>query len=335
MTTTEEEGPLTKVEGQGIPLSELKNWQDNSNSFPDFDDSLDDDPLQTEFRFPFNEEINRKISLWDGDITKLSVDAITCSTNESLTDKQNLSSAIFEAAGPDLAVECKKIGGCKTGEAVSSLAYDLPCKKVIHTVGPRFSVKYRLAAENALNSCYRTCLQTLHEDKLRTIAFLPIHSELRSYPAEEGCHIALRTIRRYMDAHGEDIDMVVIAFNGPVEEELYSNAARLYFPRNCAQARIAEKHLPQDTGNSEGRTVVEERAVRIGMPEQLRTNESSISVVSKVDIKRARAFTSMQPEKVLANEEEKQKERAVELEDDQLEAAIRSQRIEYQCCLQS
>ncbi|XP_051206257.1 uncharacterized protein [Lolium perenne] len=123
-------------------------------------------------RFPVDHEINSRIYLWRGHPWNLEVDAVVNSTNESL-DEGHSSPGLHAAAGSGLTEECATLGGCRTGMAKMTTAYDLPARKVIHTVGPKYAVKYHTAAENALSHCYRSCLELLIENGLERL--LPLY----------------------------------------------------------------------------------------------------------------------------------------------------------------
>ncbi|KAL4573774.1 hypothetical protein LXL04_020591 [Taraxacum kok-saghyz] len=99
-------------------------------------------------------------------INENEVDAVVNSTNENL-DETQCSPGLHATAGPGLAEECATLGGCRTGMAKVTNAYDLPARRVIHTVGPKYAVKYHTAAENALSHCYRSCLELLIENGLQ------------------------------------------------------------------------------------------------------------------------------------------------------------------------
>ncbi|KAL0336470.1 UNVERIFIED_CONTAM: Ganglioside-induced differentiation-associated protein 2 [Sesamum radiatum] len=88
-------------------------------------------------------------------------------------DEAHSSPGLHAAAGPGFAEECATLGGCRTGMAKVTHAYDLPARRVIHTVGPKYAVKYHTAAENALSHCYRSCLELLVENGLRRL--LPLY----------------------------------------------------------------------------------------------------------------------------------------------------------------
>ncbi|XP_019165642.1 PREDICTED: ganglioside-induced differentiation-associated protein 2-like isoform X3 [Ipomoea nil] len=178
-------------------------------------------------------------------------------------DESHSSHGLHAAAGPSLAEECAKLGGCRTGMAKVTKAYDLPARRVIHTVGPKYSVKYHTAAENALSLCYRSCLELLIENGRQSIATGCIYTENKNYPREPAAHVAIRTLRRFLEKQKDKIKAVVLCTTSSSDTEIYKRLLPLYFPRDKQEEEIAIAKLPTDVGDENGETVIDERKIRI------------------------------------------------------------------------
>ncbi|GAB2291586.1 hypothetical protein Dimus_025841 [Dionaea muscipula] len=178
-------------------------------------------------------------------------------------DEAHSSPGLHAAAGPGLAEECASLGGCRTGMAKMTSAYDLPARKVIHTVGPKYAVKYHTAAENALSHCYRSCLALLIENGLRSIAMGCIYTETKNYPRESAAHVAIRTVRWFLEKQKDKISAIVFCTATSSDTEIYKRLLPLYFPRDKHEEEIAILKLPADVGDENGETVIDERKIRI------------------------------------------------------------------------
>jgi len=136
--------------------------------------------------------INSTLELVEGDITKQEVDAIVNAANTRLLGGGGVDGAIHQAGGPAILEECKKIGGCPTGEAEITTGGNLPAKHVIHTVGPVWHDGSRKEPE-LLRNAYKNSLMQAEENNLASIAFPSISTGAYRYPIDRASRIALST----------------------------------------------------------------------------------------------------------------------------------------------
>jgi O-acetyl-ADP-ribose deacetylase (regulator of RNase III) len=133
------------------------------------------------------------VTLVKGDITRQVVDAIVNAANERLLGGGGVDGAIHRAAGPQLLAACRRLGGCKTGNAKATQAYNLPAKWVIHTVGPVWHGG-KDHEDEMLASAYRRSLKVAVEIGARTVAFPSISTGAYGFPLERAAPIAIQTI---------------------------------------------------------------------------------------------------------------------------------------------
>ena len=177
-------------------------------------------------------EMRPDIYLWQGDITRLKVGAIVNAANSGMTGCYYpchgcIDNVIHTYAGVQLRIECDAIMREQgfpepTGKAKITDSYNLPCEKVIHTVGP--IVSGRLTEEHCqlLKSCYTSCLEIADENGLSSIAFCCISTGEFHFPNEAAAHIAIDTVSRYKAETGSEIKVIFNVFKD-IDLEIYNS----------------------------------------------------------------------------------------------------------------
>lgn len=152
----------------------------------------------------------RNIKIIVGDITTLEVDAIVNAANKTLLGGGGVDGAIHKAAGKGLLEECRTLGGCETGQSKMTNAYNLPCKKVIHTVGPVWYGGNHNERE-LLASCYDTAMKLAEDNHLRSIAFSCISTGVYGFPKAEAAQIAIQVLTKHIE-EGFGGEVIVCCF---------------------------------------------------------------------------------------------------------------------------
>ncbi|KAI9693203.1 MAG: hypothetical protein M1822_005199 [Bathelium mastoideum] len=197
--------------------------------------------------------LNDKISLIRNDITKLEVDAIVNAANETLLGGGGVDGAIHSAAGPELYDECLTLDGCPTGSAKITSAYELPCKRVIHAVGPVYASSKRAGQHTSLlQGCYRRALELAVEHECRSVAFSALSTGVYGYPSEEAAETALGEVRRFLEGgeeeRGKGLDRVVFCSFLEKDEKAYEKLTPVFFPPADNTPETNEKASTEQKG---------------------------------------------------------------------------------------
>ncbi|WVW80240.1 hypothetical protein I302_102218 [Kwoniella bestiolae CBS 10118] len=180
-------------------------------------------------KYTYSRDLNERVSIWRGDITKLEADMIVNAANSSLLGGGGVDGAIHRAAGPELLEECEGLGGAKTGETKVTKGYELPSKYVAHTVGPIYSSKAIDKCAQQLTSCYQTSLDLCKEKGGGVIGFSSISTGVYGYPIKHATEIAIQTTRRFLE-EDESITRVIYVVFSKRDEEVYKSLVPDYFP---------------------------------------------------------------------------------------------------------
>lgn len=165
------------------------------------------------------------IQIVRNDITKMECDAIVNAANTTLLGGGGVDGAIHKAAGKEFLLECMKLGGCKIGQAKITNAYKLPCRYVIHTVGPRWK-NGQSGERQLLESCYKESLQLAVKHNCESIAFPLISSGAYAYPKDQALRIAVDTITSFLIKH--DMLVYIVVFDKSafqISEKLFADIA--------------------------------------------------------------------------------------------------------------
>jgi len=157
-------------------------------------------------------EIINKIEVMQGDITKLTVDAIVNAANRSLLGGGGVDGAIHRAAGPKLLDECRKLNGCDTGQAKKTSGYNLPARFIIHTVGPIWQGGAS-NEEALLKNCYQNSLKLAGEYNLGSIAFPNISTGIYGFPKDLAANIAINEVKIFLNQPSSITKVIFVCFD--------------------------------------------------------------------------------------------------------------------------
>ena len=157
-------------------------------------------------------EIINKIEVMQGDITKLTVDAIVNAANRSLLGGGGVDGAIHRAAGPKLLDECRKLNGCDTGQAKITSGYNLPARFIIHTVGPIWQGG-ATNEEALLKNCYQNSLSLAGEYRLESVAFPNISTGIYGFPKDLAANIAINEVKTFLNQPSSITKVIFVCFD--------------------------------------------------------------------------------------------------------------------------
>jgi len=153
-----------------------------------------------------------KVTICHGDITDEDCQVIVNAANEDLRRGGGVCGAIHMVAGPELEDACNDIGGCPPGEVVMTDAFDLPCEKVIHAVGPIYGGGAGQEEADLLESCYLESMNLCGAEGYSSIVFPCISTGTYGYPLEEACRIALESVKTGLEENPEITDVRMVCY---------------------------------------------------------------------------------------------------------------------------
>ena len=212
-------------------------------------EALLDDTAATPY--PINEELNFKVALWQGDITKLEVDALINCNNADLNERAGISGQIFVGAGPQMEEACAKLGGCPPGDAKATRGFRLPAKHVIHAVPPAWIDGGE--GDVALEALYLKSLDVARRLTCATVGCVPLKT--KDVPREQAAHLAICAMRKHLESpEGKGVQLLVITMRPEdvYDNMIYDNLLPLYFPRSAAEEVEAARLLALHNQNHGG-----------------------------------------------------------------------------------
>ncbi len=179
-----------------------------------------------------------------GDITKANqVEAIVNSTNSTMTGSGGLNKAIHNAAGDNLRKACAKLGHCEVGEAKATDAYNLPCKYIIHTVGPVWQDGKHNEKE-LLRASYQNVLETARGLHIRTIGLSSVSTGKHGFPVDIAAEIAVKTVVRFVRENPQSFDKIVWILWNEETKKAYDKAIKAHEVIETIKANVSLASYP-------------------------------------------------------------------------------------------
>jgi len=223
LTNIEDKRKQYKCGDKFVRIDDIETWNDFASKQTHLNQ------FQNSNEYAVNTEINRKVSIFTGDITTLEIDAIVNAANNQLAGGGGVDGAIHSAADRQLLQsECKTLGGCDTGSCKITGGYRLPAKYIIHAVGPVGE------KPDLLRGCYKTALELLEQNGLKSIAFPCISTGIYGYPNENAANVALSTVRQWFDSnqYSNHVERVIFCLFLDIDKDIYKKLMFKYFPIN-------------------------------------------------------------------------------------------------------
>ena len=218
------------------------------------------------------------------DITKIECDAIVNAANSTLLGGGGVDGAIHRAAGKGLLLECMKLGGCKTGEAKITGGYKLPCKYVIHTVGPKWKGGER-GEKELLESCYRNSLKLALENGCESVAFPLISSGVYGYPKAQALRVAVNTVTEFLSEN--DLTVYIVVFDKTaytMSEKLFADISS-YIDEAYVQSQPETRFTRVDRNGESAVLYSEEclapEAFSVALPKEASTLDDALNQIDE------------------------------------------------------
>ncbi|KAM4693403.1 ADP-ribose glycohydrolase MACROD2 isoform 2-T2 [Discoglossus pictus] len=219
---TTEERSKRKFDKTPVSIKDIPSWMEETKNKTDSDDTPKEENQKN--------SLSEKVSLYNGDITLLEIDAIVNAANSSLLGGGGVDGCIHRASGSYLLAECRSLNGCQTGQAKITCGYDLPAKYVIHTVGPIARGQISEHHNKALASCYNSSLELAKENNIRTIAFPCISTGIYGFPNEPAANVALTTAKEWLKKNHNEMDRIIFCVFLEVDVKIYEKKISEFFP---------------------------------------------------------------------------------------------------------